>query len=273
MERRDFIKTTAGIAAVLVAQGHLPLFAADARNRKKGKKDKVSQNPFTEPCAIEPLTGYLPTFSPTAGVAMSGVFRARYSLVQCNGAAKQSRNSVGGTIDVTCLNGECRTTETRPSRPNTNVLKTSMTCVGELNTVSEWTMVSTLSGRKDLGFTEKGSWNGKKMTVKSGSWTQTHATSHPLIGRWAILPLVASGVFKRESFAFDMLDDSTLRPNQTIRFEGQIDVPVRGGTTRADSYVQTGQAIVPTHYLVDDKGRVQLITMSTVNWALAGPVK
>jgi hypothetical protein len=35
-----------------------------------------------------------------------------------------------------------------------------------------------------------------------------------------------------------------------------------------DSYVQIGEGIVPIHYLVDDKGQVQLITMGTVNWAL-----
>ena len=35
-----------------------------------------------------------------------------------------------------------------------------------------------------------------------------------------------------------------------------------------DSYAHTGCGVTPTHYLVDDSGRVQLITMSTVNWAL-----
>ena len=37
---------------------------------------------------------------------------------------------------------------------------------------------------------------------------------------------------------------------------------------KMDSYVQMGESIVPIHYLVDDKGQVQLITMGTVNWAL-----
>ena len=60
----------------------------------------------------------------------------------------------------------------------------------------------------------------------------------------------------------------SLRPNQTLRYEGQITVPVKGGEAKLDSYVQTGDAIVPTHYLVDDQGRVQLIAMSMVNWAL-----
>ena len=35
-----------------------------------------------------------------------------------------------------------------------------------------------------------------------------------------------------------------------------------------EDLAQTGRAVVPTHYLVDRRGRVQLITMSQVNWAL-----
>jgi hypothetical protein len=66
-----------------------------------------------------------------------------------------------------------------------------------------------------------------------------------------------------------MLDESTLRPNQTLRYTGQVEIPVASGTARLDSYAQTGWGIIPTHYLVDDAGRVQLITISTVNWALS----
>ena len=75
-------------------------------------------------------------------------------------------------------------------------------------------------------------------------------------------------IIQRGPKEFDMLDDAALRPNQTLRYEGKIDVPVQGGEVKMDSYVQTGESIVPIHYLVDDQGQVQLITMGTVNWAL-----
>lgn len=65
-----------------------------------------------------------------------------------------------------------------------------------------------------------------------------------------------------------MLDNSTLIPDQELRYEGQISVPVQGGTAELDSYLQTGRAIQPIHYLVDSDGRVQLITSSIVNWVL-----
>jgi hypothetical protein len=49
---------------------------------------------------------------------------------------------------------------------------------------------------------------------------------------------------------------------------GKIEIPVKGGTVMLDSYAHTGWGVTPTHYLVDAQGRVQLITMTTVNWAL-----
>jgi hypothetical protein len=270
MERREFFKTTAVTAAALAAQGYLPLLAAE--KKRKGKKTQASVNTFTDPCAIEPLTGYLPKFSPAAGKLLGEAITAQYSLILYSSSAAKSKNSVKGSMDVSFNNGRCKAVETRAGghRAPKNTIKTTLQFSGEFNTASKWTLASTIEGRNDLGFTENGAWDGKTMTVKSKSWTQERTTTHPLIGRWTLLPLLASGTLKKKSLTFDLLDDSTLRPNQTLIYEGEIDVPVKGGTAKLDSYAQTGQGIVPTHYLVDNKGRVQLITMTTVNWALTG---
>ncbi|MBT3294849.1 MAG: twin-arginine translocation signal domain-containing protein [Verrucomicrobia bacterium] len=268
MQRRKFLKTTTAMAAALAAQGNLPLLAA--RKRKKGYSGP--QNCFTEPCAIEPITGHLPTFSPAAAGRMRGAFTARYALVICGGSAQKSRNGTSGSLDVSFAKGQCRTLETREGQARTpgNTVKTTVQVAGELSTASKWTLESSVGERKDLGFVEKGEWDGKTMTVQSSAWKQQHLTTHPLIARWALLPLLASGRLKKKPLTFDMLDDSTLRANQTLSYEGEIEVPVKGGTVKLDSYAQTGKGIVPTHYLVDDQGRVQLITMTTVNWALTG---
>jgi len=47
------------------------------------------------------------------------------------------------------------------------------------------------------------------------------------------------------------------------RIWDKVEIPVNG-----DSYAPTGWGVVPTHYLADAKGLVQLVTMFTVNWAL-----
>jgi hypothetical protein len=200
---------------------------------------------------------------------MSKPFSADYALVQCSGSAQKSRNNISGAVSVSSAKGVCKTVETRRGHGGPGgTVKSSVRVSGELNATATWSLEFLVDGRKGLGFVEEGTWDGKTLSIKSPAWTHRRATAGPLIARWALLPLVASGQLKKSPLHFDMLDDSTLRPDQVLRYEGEIEVPVKGGTVKLDSYAQTGQGVVPTHYLVDDAGRVQLITMATVNWAL-----
>jgi hypothetical protein len=65
--------------------------------------------------------------------------------------------------------------------------------------------------------------------------------------------------------AFDMLQDlSVLRANQSLIDEGPVDLD--SGTYTA--YAQTGEGILPTHYLLDDRQRPQLVTFGLIAWAL-----
>ncbi len=271
MDRRHFLQATAVTA--LAAQGYLPLLAAERRTRpakRAGRNalSRVPKNIYTEPAAIEPITGYLPRFKPLVHGTMSEVFSAKYTLIACHGSAAKSKNRIRGSLDVTFSGRTCRTTEIRQASPQ-NIVTTKLTCDGRLNTASGWTLDSSVEGIPDVHFVETGTWDGHTMLVKSKSWTQKHATSNPLIGRWALLPLLSSGIIRSKPLTFDMLDDSTLRGNQILQYTGRIEIPVAGGTAELDCYAQTGWGIVPTHYLVDTGGRVQLITMSTVNWALS----
>ena len=274
MNRRQFLRTTA--ATALAACEIQPLFAAqprEAKRKRKGAKKAQGTGPsniFTEPAAIEPITGYVPEFAPRTKGTMRRAFSATYQAILCHGSAARARNTVDRhqPLTVAFSGTTCKTTEIRRGVPS-NIVKTELQCSGEFNTVSHWTFDSSVEGAPELHFVEKGTWDGKTMMVKSKSWTQQRSTGPRLIGRWALLPLLASGKLKSKPLTFDMLDDSTLRPNQILRYMGEIEIPVAGhSTARMDSYVQTGSGIIPTHYLVDSDGRVQLITMSTLSWAL-----
>ncbi|MCP4309685.1 MAG: sulfatase-like hydrolase/transferase [Bacteroidetes bacterium] len=243
-----------------------------AQGKTRKMIDRSLVNSYVEPNAIEPVTGYLSTFSPLSGKNMQGDFTAHYELVAWMGAAEKSKNAPMGSLDVSFDNGQCRTIETRDGRGTVaapgSTVKTSMKLSGENNTTTQWTLESQVEDRDHVNFIEEGLWAGKTINVKTKSWNRQMTTSNPLIHRWALLPLLASGSIKEAPLVFDMLDDSALRPNQTLSYKGRIDVPVEGGEVKMDSYVQIGESIVPIHYLVDDKGQVQLITMGTVNWAL-----
>lgn len=269
MERRTFIQTT---AASLAAQGFLPLLAAEEKKKAPAKRSwGNSRNPYVEPSAIEPITGVLPTFSPGTGAAMTGAFAAQYSLLAWQMAAQRSKNSPMGFMKVNINGGTAHTVEKRDGKGTSPscTIKTTVQFADDNNAAKRWTLESQVDGRDHVRFIEEGACDGKMMTVKAKSFTRQYATANPLIHRWSLLPLLASGSVKNAPLVFDMLDDSALRPNQTLRYEGEIEIPVKGGKATVDSYVQTGYGVVPTHYLVDMKGRVQLITMSTINWVLS----
>jgi len=203
---------------------------------------------------------------------MSGDFDARYSLLAWQMAVEKSKNKPMGSMAVNVAKRTCQTVETRDGKGDANpscMIKTTVQ-FGENKTASQWTQESQIDGREHATLIEKGVCDGKEVTIRAKAFTRQYVTENPLIHRWSLLPLLASGSVKKAPLVFDMLDDSALRANQTLRYEGEIEIPVKGGTAIVDSYVQTGYGVVPTHYLVDTRGRIQLITMGTINWVLTG---
>lgn len=273
MNRRKFLQTAA--ATTLAAQVFVPLFGAEQQRARRQRAEKARPigpgNIFVEPPAIEPITGFLPRFTPVAEGTMRNEFSATYAPVLCHGSAAKSKNAVNGlgSLVIDFSSPSCKTREVRRG-PFANVVETQVQCEGEFNAVTNWTLVSSVEGIPDVRFVETGTWDGNRMVVKSKSWTQERPTGRLLIARWALLPLLASGKLRSKPLSFDLLDDSTLRPKQTLRCTGKVEVPLATGKAKMDCYVQTGAGVVPTHYLVDSSGRVQLITMTTVNWALMG---
>jgi hypothetical protein len=268
MERRKALQIS--VLAGLAAQGNLPLLAAINPKTGKGGTSWGGDNRFSEPAAIEPVTGFLPEFTPSDGGSMNQGFFAKYRLVRQYGQKDGAANNFdSGSLEVTIAGDTSRTIETRTKRDGLhNTVKTELQFEGEFNTVKSWTLESTIVDRPEARLVEQGAWDGSTMTVKAKSWTNSYPTGKPLIARYALLPLLASGTLKKAPLQFDLLEDCALRRDQVIRYAGEVEIPVAGGAAVLDSYAHTGWGSVPTHYLVDKVGRVQLITMQTVNWAL-----
>jgi len=62
--------------------------------------------------------------------------------------------------------------------------------------------------------------------------------------------------------AFDLLQDLSLfKPNQALVYDGVTVVELRGDRTiELQTYAQTGQGVLPIHYLLDEQRRPQLVT-------------
>lgn len=265
MERRKFIQI--GVVTALAAQGKLPLLGASWGDPKRAI--------FTEPAAIEPITGYLPRFTPTTSGDMKSDFMANYKMIRRfknNGSV--AINQEIGDLELLFSGNTFTSVENRVSQSKwkvRNTVNAKHAFKGEYNVANRWSLESRFFDKKEqrrARLDESGSWDGRAMTVQNDSWTNSYRTGDLLIARYALLPLLASGVLKNRPLVFDMIEDCSLRRNQTLKYAGEITVPVSGGAGVLDSYAQTGYGSVPTHYLVDKAGRVQLITMQTVNWAL-----
>ena len=272
MIRRDFLKLAGVSAMAMAAQGNLPLLARKPRGVSySGLYTEAFDSRFVSPNAIAPVNGYLPKFTPVGDGSMQRAFQANYTLVRQYGQTKElvSNNSDSGSLTLSFDGKQSRSEEVRHKRDEMdNTVKTVVNTRGPLHTAASWTLESSVVGVPEVHYTEQGRWDGQRMQVKGRSFSLERETSGPLIDRWSLLPLLASGKIKQQDLKFDLLDESTLRPNQTLRYMGEVTIPVASGETSLDCYVQSGWGIVPTHYLVDPQGRVQLITMATVNWAL-----
>lgn len=264
MNRRKYIQLST--VAMLAAQGNLPLLAAK-------KYGWGGDNRFNDPAAIGPVTGILPSFSPVANGDMKSDFSAKYKMLRQDGQKNGvSRNEEIGSLDITFAGNTCKTTEKRMKSESVyNSVNMALKFQGKYNAAKSWTLESRFFDEVELAearLLERGTWNGNMMTVQTKSWTNRYPTGKLLIARYALWPLLASGMLQHAPLEFDMLEDCSLRRDQTLNYEGEIEIPIAGGMALLDSYAHTGYGNVPTHYLVDKAGRVQLITMQTVNWAL-----
>ena len=285
MNRRDFLCLTAYTSSLVLA-GWLPLLSA-GRQRSRPRRQKqsarqtspASQNIFTEPPAIEPVTGYMGKFRPVATGTMRGDFTSKYDLIKwgpVNNKTGRIRNIVSGSLKIVRkVNGRDTIYETVEHRTGQTASRvtTKLNCRGKLDAVVKWTAISdVLNGRAvqtDLKFEEHGLVSNGTISRTSKLGTVKSVNSHTLLPQEALLALLAGDIVKSEDLHFDMLQNGLIiKPDQTIHYTGRIQVPITGGTANMDCYAQTGYGILPTHYLVDEHGRVQLITQENTNWAL-----
>jgi hypothetical protein len=104
----------------------------------------------------------------------------------------------------------------------------------------------------------------KSGQIQSQDGAYMYQAPNTVLSHWSLPHLLMRNALALPS-AFDMLQDlSVLRASQSLIDEGRVDLD--SGTYH--SYAQMGEGILPTHYLLDDRQRPQLITFGLVAWAL-----
>ncbi len=187
MERRDFLSKTSVTIGILLASGHLPMLHAA---KSKSFVSTPSLNVFTKPAAIEPITGALRKFQLKRHGDMLSSFNARFALIYWRRAGGPGQ--VKGDVQIQRGNGSTQTLEKRQG----NTVVTKIKGHGTLGDPFTWSLDSVF-GASDTRFIEEGHWDGNKMMVRANSWHQERPTRYPLVHKWALLPLIASGSLKK----------------------------------------------------------------------------
>jgi len=275
MDRREFLQSGL-MAASLVAAGRLPLLAR-ATDSGSGIDEGGGR------CAVKPIRDYLPTFSPSDRQERPPTLH--YDIIHWNWGRKgrgTHANSVVGKLEIACKSTEGQVvyeiTQNTKIGGVDNVIEAELVCNADaLHSVRSWRLRSHEVGPDGQvdplsKLTERGRCENGKIRIESERDHCSRTATRPVVTQWHMPALLARNAGRSLRLNFDLLRDaSLLKPNQLLTYDGQVEVPVKAGRTLAlESYAQTGEGILPTHYLLDDKRRIQLVTCSFLSWALQG---
>lgn len=277
IDRRQFLKSGA-IATTLAAAGRLPLLAAEAQ---LGPAADASSGPY----AVKPIRAYLPRFAPVDGPLRD---RTRYALTYeiihwggGNWQAGRATNSVVGRVLVQRRPAGDAAAYTVAQETTIggvkNFIEAQITCnADDWNSLREWKVrfyshqprggVDPLSELRETGRCRKG-----RIDIDSGNYRYGYSARHAVVTQWTVLDFLIRKADPAVNAAFDLLQDLSLfKPSQTLGYDGETRVQVKGDrAVTLQTYAQTGEGILPIHYLLDDQGRPQLVTSSILSWALS----
>ena len=276
IDRRQFLQSSL-MATALAAAGRLPLLAAETTSGS-GIDPDLGGYP------IKTIRGYLEEFTPAA-TAQDNPNRLHlaYDIIYWVGGNRlsgQCRNTVIGRVEIDRLTTpdalQYQVTQHTKIGAIDNSLKATLTCALDApNSVRSWQLhahhtrannqVIPTSRISEAGSTEDG-----KIQIDGGKYKYDYTPAHPVLTQWTIPDLLLRTAAPKTNLTFDLLQDlSIYKPNQSIAYDGQTEVPIAGAKkVTLNTYAQTGNALLPTHYLLDNKNRPQLITTSILSWAL-----
>ena len=277
VNRRQFLQTGA-IATALVTAGGLPLLSAQT-------EAGMSIDASTGPHAVKPIRDHLKRFSPAEGsLRKNETYSLTYDIVHwnwVNGRPGTFANSVLGRVAIDRVaTGEQVIYEVN-QRTHIggldNFLEARIVCnTDDLNSLRSWTLSSySKSVKGDLDplskLDEKGRCDDGRIRIESGDHEYGFSAGNSVVTQWTILDFLMQRADPALDVTFDLLQDLSLfKPDQVLTGDDATGVRLKDGRSLSfETYAQSGQGILPIHYLLDEQRRPQLITNSILSWSLA----
>jgi len=277
MNRRQFLQSGL-MAATLASAGRLPLLAVETAVDS-------GIDAATGPYAVKPIRGYLTRFSPVETPRSKAKnYALTYDIIHWHwpsGKRGTFANSVVGQVVIKhkAQNNHIMYDVNQRTAIGgvNNFVEAQITCNTDvLGSLRNWNLRSCelgLKGEPDplSELIEKGMCRDERVRINCGNYRYEFEAENPIVTQWTVLDMLIRKASPQLDAKFDLLQDLSLyKPNQHLIYDGQTAVKCRDGQTMMDIYAQTGQGILPIHYLLDPQGRPQLVTSSILSWALSG---
>jgi hypothetical protein len=279
VNRRQFLKTGA-IVTALVTAGRLPLLSAQT-------EADMSIDASTDPYAVKPIRDHLKRFSPAeAPLRKNETYSLTYDIIGWFPTRPDTpANSVRGRVAIERVTADDQVVyevnqRTRMTKDEVddvdNFLEAQIVCeANDLNSLREWTLSSyskSLKGELDplSKLDEKGRCDKGRVRIESDDHEYGFSAKNSVVTQWTVLDFLMRKANSASDAAFDLLQDLSLfKPNQALAYDGVTVVELRGDRTiELQTYAQTGQGVLPIHYLLDEQRRPQLVTNGMLSWAL-----
>ena len=267
------------MATALAAAGRLPLLSA-------GTGGGSSIDASTGPGALKPIRDHLKRFSPVnPPTRKRGQYSLTYDILHWSwvaGTRDTFANSIVGQVTIKCKAANTRvfyeiSQQMRIGGVDNSIEARIICNTDNYNSLRKWTLRSghtTAKGELEplSELAENGRCNNGQIQIKSGNYEYGFSAKNPVVAQWTVPDFLLRKANPALNATFDLLQDLSLfKPNQSLSYEGLTPVKLRDGkTVKLQTYAQTGQGVLPIHYLLDDQRRPQLITSSILSWALSG---
>lgn len=277
INRRQFLKTGA-IATALMTAGRLPLLSAQTEVDK-------SIDASTGPHAVKPIRDHLKRFSPAeAPLRKNETYSLTYDIIHWNWVAGRQgtyANSVLGRVTIERVTADDQVIYEVNQRTRIggldNFLEARIICdTDDLNSLGGWTLSScskSVKGELDplSKLDEKGRCDDGRIRIESGDHEYGFSAKNPVVTQWTVLDFLMRRANPSLDVTFDLLQDLSLfKPDQVLTDDDATAVKLENGRSLSlQTYAQTGQGVLPIHYLLDEQRRPQLITNSILSWSLA----
>ena len=223
------------------------------------------------PYAVQPIRDFLAGFTPIhKAILDADCATLTYDILNWSFAPGQPPpcpNSVYGSVTIGREQGGAyRIRQQTHIGGEPTVFEADVICNSD-DTLKSWTLYTYRADAegKPVPISElRESWENNNGHVQSGDGAYKYRATRPVFSHWTLPHILLCGKHPLP-MAFDLIQDlSLLRPNHKLVSDGSVELSFGSYNT----YVQSGEGILPVHYLLDKDRRPQLITFGLIAWAL-----